>query len=128
VVSSLTDIFPTELEANSFLNASPVNSTYYHGENADFGGIRNRVLDLIGSLERIYQTNLDRYTDPPIGARLYVEDIDSLRKVRDVNPNRISKFLKDGCLDVTDAKLTTQLRGDDYLAFRRNNRLIHRTS
>jgi len=101
-VIGLLEIFPTELEANTFRNASNTNTTYAHGENADYGGLRNRVLDLIGALDHIVTTKLERYTDLPIKDRLYIEDIDSFRKVRDVNPHMVAHFLDNGYLQILE--------------------------
>jgi len=98
VADGLKRIFPTALEANSFRNAPCRNITYTSGENVAFGSLRNRMQDLIGALHEIVTVNLDRYTDLPMRDRLYVEDIDSFRKARDVNPQMVAGFLEDGYL------------------------------
>ena len=99
VVGGLTQIFPSNLEANSFRNAPSKNITYCSGENLAFGSLRNRMLNLISALDQIVTVNLERYTDLPLRDRLYVEDIDSFRKARDVNPDMVSGFLKNGYLN-----------------------------
>jgi hypothetical protein len=98
VAHGLAGIFPTNLEANSFRNAPSKNIAYSSGENVAFGSLRNRMLDLIGALDQIVTINLERYTDLPLRDRLYVEDIDSFRKARDVNPDMVAGFLKNGYL------------------------------
>jgi hypothetical protein len=59
-------------------------------------------MDLIRELDKIRQESLPRYTDLPIKDRLYVEDIDSFSRVRDVNPSIVAHFLQDGCLDMAE--------------------------
>jgi len=58
VVAALLEIFPTELEANTFQNAPRVNVTYTSGENARYGSLRNRVQDLVAVLNNITVTKL----------------------------------------------------------------------
>jgi hypothetical protein len=68
--------------------------------NADFNGIINHLKGFIEALDAIRTSNLEQYTDLPIKARLYVEDIDSFRKVRDVNWADVNDLLDDnGWLD-----------------------------
>jgi hypothetical protein len=98
VVTALAEIFPTELERNLFLNPE-----------IPFGAVADpdyqwKVLTIrfkyfIVGLENIRRTALPQYTDLPTQDRLYVEDIDSFSKVRDVNPHMVTQFLKNGYLD-----------------------------
>lgn len=101
VVQALNLIFPTELEANSFLNPpSPPLTTIISGTDHRWHSLTRRLPEFIRALERIIEVNLTRYTDLPIRTRLYAEDIDSFRKVRDVNPATVSHLLSDeGYLD-----------------------------
>jgi hypothetical protein len=104
VVAALNSIFPTELEANSFLHPRTTFGAIA-AEDADAykaGGLRARLQDVLHGLERIIEVNLTRYTDLPIGTRLYVEDIDSFVKVRDVNPASVARFLHNGYLDLPE--------------------------
>ncbi len=57
------------------------------------------MLGYLERLKRILDNDLIRYTDLPLGNRLFVEDIDSFRRVRDVNPAMVAGFLKNGYLD-----------------------------
>src|SRR5205823_14980644 len=60
-------------------------------------------------LNRLRITSLPEYTDLPLDARHYVEDIDSFRRVRDVNPGTVLAFLKDGYLDRSEDSVQTAL-------------------
>jgi len=102
VVSELEAIFPTKLESQQFVAAPATNITYQSGENAAFGSIRNRLLDLLDALRRIREVSLDQYSDLPIGTRLYVEDIESFHKVRDVNPAMVAAKARQGYLSETE--------------------------
>ena len=56
----------------------------------------------IQALQRIVESSLGQYPDLPFDARLYVEDIDSFQRVRDVNPSMVATALKDGYLDLAE--------------------------
>jgi hypothetical protein len=101
VVQALNSIFPTELEANSFLEPPPPPlGTITSGTDRRWHSLTRRLPEFIRALERVTGVNLTRYTDLPIRTRLYVEDIDSFRKVRDVNPATVSHLLSnEGYLD-----------------------------
>ena len=92
VVDALALIFPTELECNLFLNPEipfgAVNGDY------EYQTLVRRFKCFIRGVEIIRQTSLPQYTDLPIQDRLYVEDIDSFQKVRDVNPAMVTSFIK----------------------------------
>ena len=95
----LNSIFPTELEASRFANPK-VSALHEAGVNADFSGITNHLKGLIEALDTIRTSSLEQYTDLPIKARLYVEDIDCFRKARDVNWADVNDLLDDnGRLD-----------------------------
>lgn len=101
VLNALSGIFPTELECHVFLNpAHPFGAVAdpdYHWKC-----LMLRLMDLIRGLDKIRQESLPQYTDLPIKDRLYVEDIDSFSRVRDVNPSMVAHFLQDGCLDMAE--------------------------
>jgi hypothetical protein len=72
--------------------------------------IKDRTLDLIQSLVRVFETSFAKYTDLPIQPRLYIEDIDSFRKARDVNPAMVAKFLGyNGYLDLQEDQIQMAL-------------------
>ena len=56
------------------------------------------VRHFVRGLSDIRRTSLPEYTDLPITERLYVEDVDSFQKVRDVNPSLVAPFLNNGIL------------------------------
>jgi len=97
VVTALERIFPTELEAHTFLNPDmpfgAVSGDYH------YQSLRRRFTFYIKGLDRIRQDSLPQYTDLPLGPRLFVEDIESFRKVRDVNRATVADILQEGYLD-----------------------------
>ncbi len=58
VITALSEIFPTELEANIFKNTPRTHITVAHGENIAYGSLRNRTQDLIATLNNIIETKL----------------------------------------------------------------------
>lgn len=97
VAESLEGIFPTELEANVFWYAPESPSYSYRGQNSDVGNMLNRLRSVIlPTLKSIIDNDLSKHTDLPINTRLYIEDIDSFRKVRDINPSMVQHLMKDG--------------------------------
>jgi hypothetical protein len=55
--------------------------------------VQVRLEDLLNGLDGLRKDSLPRYTDLPDKLRLYVEDIDSFSKVRDVNPELVKDLL-----------------------------------
>ena len=100
VVEELRLIFPTQLEMNLFLNPDipfgAVSGDY------EYQALIRRFGYFVRGLVTIQQTSLAQYTDLPLQDRLYVEDIDSFRKVRDVNPAMVTPYLSNGFLDRTE--------------------------
>jgi hypothetical protein len=97
VVEALGRIFPTQLETHLFLDPEipfGVVSGDYKYQSA-----LSRCGHFVRGLNKIRLHSLPDYTDLPLGLRLYVEDIDSFRKVRDVNPATVMDVLTDGYLN-----------------------------
>ena len=95
VEAALKNIFPTDLEVNIF--AHPEESGLVStGVNINYDSMRRRTIAFARGLQRIIEVNLSRYTDLPIKARLFLEDIDSFKKAKDINPAVVKSFLKDG--------------------------------
>jgi hypothetical protein len=90
-VNLLDAIFPTHLELNTFKNPEMPIGFVPGGE---FGILTVTAKFWIRGLDKIRTQNLLQYTDLPIQSRYFVEDIDSFRKVRDVNPRAVSDLLK----------------------------------
>lgn len=107
VVEGLKDMFPTELEINLFLNPDipfgAVSGDY------EYQSLIRRFGYYVRGLETIRQASLPQYTDLPLQDRLYVEDIDSFQKVRDVNPAMVTPFLSNGFLDQTEDQVQLAL-------------------
>ena len=83
---SLLAIFPTPLEANLFIQRFSLNAVSYTGMSEEVGNlVMGRIPEYIDRLHRIVERHAPRYGDLPLKERLFVEDIDSFAKVRDVN-------------------------------------------
>lgn len=100
VEQALVKIFPTQLESNLFANPEipfgAVSGDY------QFQSFISKAHHFIRGLNKIRTTSLPEYTDLPLEFRLFIEDIDSFRKVRDVNPSLVSDVVKDGYFDVAE--------------------------
>lgn len=106
-VESLGRIFPTQLETHLFLDPEiplGVVSGDYKYQSA-----LNRCRHFVRGLNKIRLYSLPEYTDLPLDVRLYVEDIDSFRKVRDVNPATVMDILTDGYLNRSEDSVQTAL-------------------
>lgn len=107
VVESLGRIFPTQLETHLFLDPEipfgAVSGDY------KYQSALNRCRHFVRGLNKIRLHNLPEYTDLPLDVRLYVEDIDSFRKVRDVNPATVMDVLTDGYLNRSEDSVQTAL-------------------
>jgi hypothetical protein len=107
VIAELKRVFPTELETNTFLNPDiPF--------GAVSGDYRYQCMILnfkhhLRELDRVRRNSLPQYTDLPIKDRLYIEDIDSFQKVRDVNPAMVSSFLNNGYLNRSEDQVQLAL-------------------
>jgi hypothetical protein len=107
VVEALGRIFPTQLESHLFLDPEiPLGMSRGDHQYVD---IRRRCRYWVRGLNEIRLQSLPEYTDLPLEARIYVEDIDSFRKVRDVNPAVVMDVLKDGYLDRSEDFVQTAL-------------------
>jgi hypothetical protein len=107
VVESLERIFPTQLEAHLFLDPEiplGVVSGDYKYQSA-----LNKCRYFVRGLNRIRMQSLPEYTDLPLDARLYVENIDSFHKVRDVNPATVMAHLNNGYLDRSEDSIQLAL-------------------
>jgi hypothetical protein len=105
--SSLLDIFPTRLEANLFANPEiPFGSV---SGDSNYQTTLRRAHYFVRNLNQIRLKSLPEYTDLPLDVRLYVEDIDSFRKVRDVNPSMVLHLLDNGYLNISEDKVQTAL-------------------
>jgi hypothetical protein len=107
VVAALDRIFPTKLETNLFLNPdSPFGAV---SGDYQYQSAIARSRDFLRGLDRIRTRSLPEYTDLPLDVRLYVEDIESFQKVRDVNPATVLGALKNGYLDRSEDSIQSAL-------------------
>jgi hypothetical protein len=103
VYRELSSIFPTELEWNAFLHPPTPGMRTVLGTDSAFGSHIYRWNDLLGQLRRIREVDLNGYTDLPMTLQIYVEDVDSFRNVRDVNPRQVHHLLDEqGVLQVSE--------------------------
>jgi len=102
VIECLESTFPTELETHQFLN--PPSKLRHIETTIDkaYQDLSYRLEELIGTLVKIREESISLYTDLPAGIRLYVEDIDSFRNVRDVNPDTVSNLLENGYWSISE--------------------------
>jgi hypothetical protein len=107
VVESLGRIFPTQLETHLFLDPEIPFGAVSGDYNYQSALMRCRYF--VRSLNKIRLQSMPEYTDLPLDARLYVEDIDSFRKVRDVNPATVMDVLTNGYLDRSENSIQTAL-------------------
>jgi hypothetical protein len=96
---ALLEIFPSTIEVGALAHEPAVGQvSLATGVDESWSRRLLRMRTWAHKLERILKEDLARYTDLPIGEQLFVEDIDSFAKVRDVNPQRIRHLLRDGML------------------------------
>jgi len=108
VVLALERIFPTKLETNLFLDPEIQFGGRISGDY-NYGCTIIRCHHYVKGLNKIRISSIPEYTDLPLDARLYVEDIESFHKVRDINPAAVSDILKDGYLDKSEDSIQTAL-------------------
>lgn len=103
VGNELQLIFPTLLQCFYF-NNPPEKVTAIGILNGDLGwdNMVSFMLKKINALHRFLEIDLKQYTDLPIGKRLYIEDIDSFKNVRDVNPSLVDSVLENGYFDKSE--------------------------
>jgi hypothetical protein len=108
----LLEIFPSTIEVGALAH-EPLGGKPQVAPGTDQAWFR-RVLRMRAwahKLERILKEDLGRYTDLPIGERLFVEDIDSFAKVRDVNPQLVQHLLRAGRLASPEDDVRLALEG-----------------
>ena len=103
VCEELIEIFPTQFESNYFRQRYSPNAVDYSNINNKVGLlVYQRFPTYISRVHEISNIHLNRYSDLPIQTRLFIEDIDSFIKVRDVNPSMVSKFLTSGRIELPE--------------------------
>lgn len=121
-IAALESIFPTSREAFLFARAdSSMVLVDRRGVFGRFWGQTQRAEQFVRQLDSIRVHLLAQYTDLPLGSRLYVEDVDSFAKVRDVNPSAVSEFLVEGRLNVSEDEVQIALEQILSVAFHRRD-------
>ena len=119
---TLLDVFPTALEGNLFVLRFSVSAAKYSDMDRDVGVLLiDRVPTYIERLNRILDVNVRRYGDLPLAERLYVEDIDSFAKVRNINPHMISTMLKAGRIELLEDEIQMGLEAILDVPFHRTD-------
>jgi hypothetical protein len=103
VSKELEIIFPTLLQCYYF-NSPPEEGSAIGILNGDLGWDKmvSFMLKKINALHRFLEIDIKQYTDLPIGKRLYIEDIDSFKNARDVNPSLVDSVLENGYFDKSE--------------------------
>ena len=119
---ALLDLFPSPLEANLFIQRFSIASYSYQNTDTDVAQlVYERIPEYIDRLHRVLERHLPRYTDLPISERLFVEDIDSFSKVRDVNSSVVSGMLKAGRIDLSEDQVQLALEAILDVPFHRTD-------
>jgi hypothetical protein len=127
--AALLEIFPTTTEVGALAH-EPVGEQVSVAAGSDQAWFRRllRMRAWARKLERILKEDLARYTDLPIGERLFVEDVDAFAKVRDVNPQLARHLLDGGRLVARDDDVLLALEGVVGESFhRREDEVLYTT-
>jgi hypothetical protein len=86
----LQDIFPTPTEAIRLKNAQ-ASAPYQSGVNVKWSGLTTDIKAKLSALEGI-DKSIEKYS-VEMADELFVEDIDSFGKARDINPRQVKRLL-----------------------------------
>lgn len=96
------------MERQRLVNA-PTDALGEVGQNIRWNSVVKLQLSRVRVLEDLLQRGLDAYTDLPPDERLFVEDIDSFRRVRDVNHSLAVPHLTNGRIEATENEVQCAL-------------------
>jgi hypothetical protein len=102
--------FPTFKEGGQFAYGSFISTTYL-GIDAEVNNILNNLNFRVGVLEAVLANMQTIYEFRPDTARLYIQDIDSFAKVRDINHQQIEHLLHDSAIDIPEKDVKAALIG-----------------
>lgn len=109
-VNTLEEIFPTRMEIHLLGQKFSVIAADFIGTNSKVATLVYQKLPVyIDRIHEILDKHLGRYSDLPIRNRIFVEDIDSFIKVRDVNPSVVSTFLEKGRVELAEDEVQLAL-------------------
>lgn len=121
-IQTLTRIFPTALEANLFSQRFSVHAASYSDMDSDVGAlVLERLPTYLDRLHLILDMQVKRYSDLPQNERLFVEDVDSFSKVRDVNPGVVAPLLKKGRIELSEDEVQMSLEAILEVPFHRKD-------
>lgn len=107
---TLASIFPTDLEAHFFYQRFSIQDSTYLNMDSTVGAlVFARIPTYVERLHKILDSHLQRYSNLPLQERLFIEDVDSFMKVRDVNPSMVSHCLKNGRIELTEDEMQMAL-------------------
>jgi hypothetical protein len=119
VLVTLTRVFPTPREAHLFRRIDGYDdddgATVFHIFYAEVV----RMERLVQGLDAIRLTETSRYNDIAPVDRLYIEDIDSFRRVRSMNPGMVRSAMTDGRVELKEEQVQTALEDILGISFHR---------
>ena len=121
VLETLDTIFPTELEQHKFANPEiPFGAV---SGDCKYQSMIRRGRYFVRGLENIRHSFPARVYGPPHSGSplLYIEDIDSFQKVRDVNPTKVDAFLSNGFLAWSEDRVQLALEQILGVSFHRRD-------
>jgi hypothetical protein len=89
-LGTLQDMFPTPMEAFKVKNAQ-ASVSYQSGTNIKWGALTNNVRAKLSALDSVFQSVNDYSVE--MTHELFIEDIDSFAKARDINPRQVKRLL-----------------------------------
>ena len=89
-LSGLQDVFPTPTEAIRLKNAQAP-AAFQSGQNIKWSGLTNDIRAKLSALDSI-DKSIEKYS-VEMAEELFIEDIDSFAKARDINPRQIKRLL-----------------------------------
>ena len=101
-VRELDSIFPTPMEINYFTTQERRLAMSVIGVDKTWADLTDLLPKYIKRLSDVLSSHLERYTDLPIEERLYIEDLDSFQKARDINPSVVAPYLDEGYLNLAE--------------------------
>ncbi|MFQ5846094.1 MAG: hypothetical protein ACE5IQ_00295 [Candidatus Methylomirabilales bacterium] len=99
----LQEVFPTPVEAIRVKNAQPA-SSFKSGANIKWSGLTNDIKAKLAALESVINAVKDYSVE--MTEELFIEDIDSFAKARDINSRQAKRFLP---LDLSRDQIRTFL-------------------
>ena len=109
VTKACDDIFPLSLESSYFSERRLFMNVSLPNVPLEFSAFYYQEVPLRFERLREVISAIQKYNDLHINDRLFVEDIDSFSKVRDVNPSLVDYLLKDGFLSLSENQVQVLL-------------------